>query len=91
VSQVSYKLRVAALVVVVGVICLALAPQRVLRLVDDLLWLANTFLFLFCLAVLAWFVYRFILRRLLRARRIRNARLARLVRENIEQSRERVE
>ena len=60
----------------------AVARPFWLRALDDLLWLSTVFLFLFCCAVLAWFFYGFILRRILRARRLANARLARILREN---------
>ena len=81
-SQVSYQLRKVALILVAGILLvLALAPPPVLRTLDALLSLSSIALFLFSFGTLGWFVYWYFLRRIIRARRIANARLARILRE----------
>ena len=47
----------------------------------------NLLLLFIVLATLAWFLYAFVLRRLIRARRIANARDRRLLREAAERAR----
>ena len=81
-SQATYQLRKAAPIVVVGIfLVVALAPPPILRALDDLLSLSSVALVLFSFGTLVWFVYWFFLRRMLRVRRIANARLARILRE----------
>jgi hypothetical protein len=55
---------------------------------DNLLLLLNLALFFFAAAALVWFLYSVILRRILRARRIANARLRRLLEESANQQHE---
>lgn len=74
--------RIGAAVLVAGIIALIVrSPDRVLGFLRNVFALANIALFLFAAAVLAWFLYAVILRRLWRARRIANARVRRMLRE----------
>jgi hypothetical protein len=70
-------------VVIVGALAALIvgAPNRVLAILRNVLALSNLALFLFAAAALAWFLYAVILRRMLRARRIANARMRRMMRE----------
>jgi hypothetical protein len=70
-------------VVIVGALAALVvgAPNQLLAILRNLLALANLALFLFAAAALAWFLYAVILRRMLRARRIANARMRRMMRE----------
>jgi len=70
-------------VVVVGalVVLIVGAPNWVLSILRNFLALSNLALFLFAAAALAWFLYAVILRRMLRARRIANRRMRRMMRE----------
>lgn len=74
--------RIGAGVLVAGSIGLIVcSPDRVFGFLRNVFALANIALFLFAAAVLAWFLYAVILRRLWRARRIANARMRRMLRE----------
>ncbi len=74
--------RIAAMIVAAAVVALiAWAPDRLGDVFRNFLALSNLARFLFAAAVLVWFVYTVILRRILRARRIANARMRRLLRE----------
>lgn len=74
--------RVGAALFVAGIIGLIVrSPDRVFGFLRNVFALANIALFLFAAAVLAWFLYAIILRRLWRARRIANARMRRMLRE----------
>jgi hypothetical protein len=53
----------------------------VLAVLHNVLALSNVALFVFAAGVLAWFLYAVIVRRLLRARRIANARMKRMLQE----------
>jgi hypothetical protein len=69
-------------VVIVGALAaLIVGAPKLLAILRNLLALANLALFLFAAAALAWFLYAVILRRMLRARRIANARMRRMMRE----------
>ena len=70
-------------VVVVGalVVLIVGAPNWALAILRNFLALSNLALFLFAAAALAWFLYAVILRRMLRARRIANRRMRRMMRE----------
>jgi hypothetical protein len=63
---------------------LASIPTTLFDLVHNLLALGSVALLLAAIATLLWFFYWFFLRRLLRARRIANARLRRMMRERNE-------
>ena len=74
--------RVAGLVLLLGSIALVVwAPGQLSDVLHNVFALSNLAIFLFAVLVLAWFVYTVILRRLLRARRIANARMKRMMRE----------
>jgi len=76
------KASLAAVSVLLGIMALlAWAPEPVTSALHNLLALSNLAIFIFAAAVLAWFVYAVILRRILRARRIANARMRRMMRE----------
>jgi len=76
------RAQIAALLIMGALAALIVgAPRRVLAILDNLLALSNLALFLFAALALAWFLYAVILRRMLRARRIANARLRRMMRE----------
>ena len=77
--------RIAAVVLVVGSIALIVwAPGQVSEVLHNVFALSNVLIFVFAVAVLAWFFYAVILRRLLRARRIANARMKRMMHEAAE-------
>ncbi|HKN35884.1 MAG TPA: hypothetical protein VJX16_21800 [Terriglobales bacterium] len=62
----------------------AVAPAGVAAVFHNLLALWSVGLLLAAATTLAWFLYWFFLRRLLRARRIANARFERLMRERLQ-------
>jgi hypothetical protein len=77
-----YKGRIGGLVLIAGIIALIVwAPAGVLAVLHNVLALSNVALFVFAAGVLAWFLYAVIVRRLLRARRIANARMKRMLQE----------
>jgi membrane protein implicated in regulation of membrane protease activity len=77
-----YKGRIGGLVLIAGIIALIVwAPAWVLAVLHNVLALSNVALFVFAAGVLAWFLYAVIVRRLLRARRIANARMKRMLQE----------
>ena len=57
------------------------APTTLFDVIHNLLALASVALLLVAIGTLVWFFYWFFLRRLLRARRIANARFRRMMRE----------
>ena len=61
------------------------APTTLFDVIHTLLSLASVALLLLAIGTLVWFFYWFFLRRLLRARRIANARFRRMMREREEQ------
>jgi hypothetical protein len=74
--------RIAGLGLLLGSIALILwAPGQVSGVLHSFFALSNLAIFVFAAAVLAWFLYSVILRRILRARRIANARMRRMMRE----------
>jgi uncharacterized protein YacL len=74
--------RIAGLVLLVGCIVLIVwAPDQVSEVLHNVFALSNVLIFVFAVAVLAWFFYAVILRKLLRARRLANARMKRMMRE----------
>jgi uncharacterized membrane protein YqjE len=76
------KASLAAVSLLLGIMALiAWAPESVTNVLHNLFALSNVAIFVFAAAVLAWFVYAVILRRILRARRIANARMRRMMRE----------
>ncbi|MBV9479726.1 MAG: hypothetical protein JO249_03100 [Acidobacteria bacterium] len=76
------KLQVAFAVLLAAAIALIVClPHRALEVIDNLLAFSNLGLFLFAAAALLWFLYRVILRKILRARRIANARMRRMIEE----------
>jgi hypothetical protein len=83
------RLRIAALVFVIAIVMfLALAPPTLLDVVNNLMALWAFGLLVAAVGTLVWFARSFFLRRILRARRIANARMNRLLREKFEQDRE---
>jgi hypothetical protein len=73
------------LVLVVGIALLLLySPPNVLDAFHSLLALTSVALLFAAVGTLLWFFYWFFLRRLLRARRIANARFNRIMREREE-------
>ncbi len=60
-------------------------PESLKGLLDNLLALSNVAMLVFCIGALMWFLYWVFLRRILRARRIANARMKRLMREGRDQ------
>lgn len=75
--------RLAGVVLLLGSIALIVwAPGQVSNVLHTFFALSNLTIFMFAAAVLAWFVYAVILRRILRARRIANARMRRMMRES---------
>jgi flagellar biosynthesis protein FliQ len=84
-QQRSHTLPVTALVIVAATILIvAFVPGLAVRLIDSLLAISNLALFFAVVATLGWFFYWFFLRRMIRARRIANARLRRILSEKIE-------
>lgn len=80
-----HRLLVSVLVLVgATILVVAFVPGLALRLIDSLLAISNVALFFAVLATLGWFFYWFFLRRMIRARRIANARLRRMLSERIE-------
>ena len=76
------KWRLAAVMLLVGSIALIVwAPGQVSDVLRNFFALSNLAIFVFAAAVLVWFFYTVIVRRLLRARRIANARMRRIMRE----------
>lgn len=76
------KGRMVGLLLLAGAVVLIIrAPERVSGTLRNVFALSNLAIFVFAAVVLAWFVYAVILRRLLRARRIANARMKRMMRE----------
>ncbi|HVO63117.1 MAG TPA: hypothetical protein VMT53_19460 [Terriglobales bacterium] len=74
--------RIVRLAMLVGILVLMVgAPDQVSGVLHNLFALSNLAIFIFAAAVLVWFFYAVILRRILRARRIANARMKRLMRE----------
>ena len=63
------------------VLLLRSRPSVMIALLRNFFALTNVALFLFAAVVLAWFVYTFLLRRMLRARHIANLRTKRLLEE----------
>jgi hypothetical protein len=61
------------------------APTTLFEVIHNVLALASVALLLVAIGTLVWFFYWFFLRRLLRARRIANARFRRMMREREEQ------
>lgn len=61
------------------------APPTLVDVIHNLLALASVALLLIAIGTLIWFFYWFFLRRLLRARRIANARFRRMMREREEE------
>ena len=61
------------------------APTTLFDVIHNVLALASVALLLVAIGTLLWFFYWFFLRRLLRARRIANARFRRMMREREEQ------
>lgn len=84
------RLRWIALILVVTVIAiLVFAPPRLLEVFETLLGLWNVVLLIWVAATLVGFFYWFFLRRILRARRIANIRLERMIEERMEEERKR--
>lgn len=80
-----YKLRTVALVLVVALVMfLAYAPNALLEVFHNFLALWAFGLLVLAIGTLLWFIKSFFLRRILRARRIANARMNRLMRESME-------
>jgi hypothetical protein len=79
--RIAFPLRLVALVVVVGIALLLYSPPDLLDAFHSLLALTSVALLFAAVATLLWFFYWFFLRRLLRARRIANARFNRIMRE----------
>ncbi len=80
-----YKLRMVALILVVAlVVFLAYAPGALLEAFHNFLALWAFGLLVLAIGTLLWFINSFFLRRILRARRIANARMNRLMRESLE-------
>ena len=72
---------IALVLAAVLVVIILWAPGQSLAVLHNVLALSNVALFLFAAAVLVWFLYAVILKRILRARRIANARMRRMMRE----------
>ena len=74
--------RVLSVVLLIGSVALLVcAPNQVSDVLHSFFALSNVAIFIFAAAVLAWFFYAVLLRRILRARRIANARMKRMMRE----------
>ncbi|HET7207021.1 MAG TPA: hypothetical protein VFI95_10640 [Terriglobales bacterium] len=63
-------------------------PDLVAGFLHNALALSNVALLVLAIAALAWFLYWVVLRRILRARRIANARMRRMLRESTDRERE---
>lgn len=82
----AYKLRIVALVLVIALLVfLAYAPDVLLEAFHNFLALWAFGLLVFAVGTLLWFIKSFCLRRILRARRIANARMNRLMRESMDE------
>lgn len=82
----AYKLRIVALVLVIALLVfLAYAPDVLLEAFHNFLALWAFGLLVFAVGTLLWFIKSFCLRRILRARRIANARMNRLMRERMDE------
>ncbi len=80
-----HKLRIVALILVLALLAfLAHAPDALLEAFHNFLALWAFGLLVLAGGTLLWFVKSFFLRRFLRARRIANARMNRLMRESME-------
>ena len=74
--------RIGGVVLLVGSVALIMwAPDQVSGVLHNLFALSNLAIFIFAAAVLVWFFYAVFLRRVLRVRRIANARMKRMMRE----------
>lgn len=83
--RVAFRLRLIALILVAGIVLLLVySPPNLLDAFHSLLTLTSVALLFAAVGTLVWFFYWFFLRRLLRARRIANARLNRIMRERKE-------
>lgn len=83
--RIAFRLRLIALIIVGGILLLLVySPPDLLELFHSVLALGSLVLLFVALGTLLWFFYRFFLRRLLRARRIANARMKRMMRERAE-------
>ena len=83
--RIAFRLRLIALIIVGGILLLLVySPPDLLELFHSVLALGSLVLLFVALGTLLWFFYRFFLRRLLRARRIANARMNRMLRERAE-------
>jgi hypothetical protein len=83
--RVAFPLRLIALILVAGIfLLLVYSPPNLLDAFHSLLALTSVALLFAAVGTLVWFFYWFFLRRLLRARRIANARLNRIMREREE-------
>ena len=81
--------RMGGLGLLVGMFVLMVwAPDQVSGVLHNLFALSNLAIFIFAAAVLMWFFYAVFLRRVLRARRIANARMKRLMREVTDERKE---
>lgn len=77
-----YSVRTVGLTFLIAAVLFFLfAPARVLEIAHNLLALWSLALLAGSLATLAWFLYWFFLRRIIRARRIANLRLRRIMEE----------
>lgn len=80
-----HRLLVTVLVLVAATIFIVtFVPGLAVRLIEYVLAISNLALFFAVVATLGWFFYWFFLRRMIRARRIANARLRRILSEKIE-------
>ena len=70
-----------------GVAIVSYSTPTLFDVLHNLLALGSVALLLAAIATLLWFLYWFFLRRLLRARRIANARFKRMMREREEEGR----
>lgn len=78
----SWNSRLIAVALLAGSVALLVwAPDQVFDVLHNFLALGNLAIFILAALVLAWFLYAVILRRILRARRIANARMRRMMRE----------
>lgn len=81
------EVRAAGFFLVAGIMALiAWAPDWITDALHNLLALSNLAIFAFAALVLAWFFYAVLLRRILRARRIANARMKRMMCEAADRS-----
>lgn len=79
------KITILALTLAAVAAVLVLEPGPTFEVARNLLALSNVLLFIFALGALLWFLYWVFLRRMLRARRIANARMKRLLQKEREQ------